>query len=152
MDEQVCPRYAILSHTWRDGEAVTSEDLLRYHEAIDTCCIDKRSSTELSEAINSMFKWYQNAAQCYAFLQDVTGSVNDPSFQDNRWFTRGWTLQELIAPKRLSFYNQSWKAIGTIFGVNMPRLYGEGYKVFIRLQEVIISQKFDHSILTWETI
>ncbi|KAI0440048.1 heterokaryon incompatibility protein-domain-containing protein [Xylaria telfairii] len=81
---------------------------------VDTCCIDKRSSSELSEAINSMFKWYRDAERCYVFLQDVTGPENDPSFRDSRWFTRGWTLQELLAPKLLSFYDREWQLIGTI--------------------------------------
>jgi hypothetical protein len=70
---------------------------------VDTCCINKDSSAELSEAINSMYRWYQKAKQCYVFLDDVTqGDVHDGVWQDefrrSRWFTRGWTLQELLAP------------------------------------------------------
>lgn len=71
---------------------------------VDTCCIDKTSSAELSEAINSMYRWYQGAQVCYAYLEDVNPArTEDPlaagsSFRRSRWFTRGWTLQELIAP------------------------------------------------------
>ncbi|KAI0549819.1 heterokaryon incompatibility protein-domain-containing protein [Xylaria curta] len=84
---------------------------------VDTCCIDKTSSAELSEAINSMFRWYGKSAVCYAFLSDVsdTGgnfSRDDSSFRKSRWFTRGWTLQELLAPRKLRFYNQRWEIIG----------------------------------------
>ncbi|KAI0864269.1 heterokaryon incompatibility protein-domain-containing protein [Xylaria cubensis] len=84
---------------------------------VDTCCIDKTSSAELSEAINSMFRWYGQSAVCYAFLSDVSDtsdnfSGNDSSFRKSRWFTRGWTLQELLAPRHLRFYNQRWELIG----------------------------------------
>ena len=84
---------------------------------IDTCCIDKRSSAELSEAINSMFSWYQSAAVCYAFLADVPEN-DDPTAQgsalgESKWFTRGWTLQELLAPFSVVFYGGTWTDIGT---------------------------------------
>ncbi|KAI6038896.1 heterokaryon incompatibility protein-domain-containing protein, partial [Pisolithus marmoratus] len=88
---------------------------------IDTCCIDKRSSAELSEAINAMYRWYQNAQVCYAYLNDVNESVfptePDPSkFRQSNgwpeWFSRGWTLQELIAPKEVEFFNKDWVPIG----------------------------------------
>ncbi|KAI6137291.1 heterokaryon incompatibility protein-domain-containing protein [Pisolithus sp. B1] len=88
---------------------------------IDTCCIDKRSSAELSEAINSMYRWYQDAQVCYAYLNDVTeptfpternGRTYDKSGGWPEWFMRGWTLQELIAPKRLEFFNKDWAPIG----------------------------------------
>ncbi|KAI6104904.1 heterokaryon incompatibility protein-domain-containing protein, partial [Pisolithus croceorrhizus] len=88
---------------------------------IDTCCIDKRSSAELSEAINSMYRWYQNAQVCYAYLNDVDDWAF-PTVQDNskfdqsngwpEWFVRGWTLQELIAPKQVNFFNRNWVPIG----------------------------------------
>ena len=85
----------------------------------DTCCIDKRSSAELSEAINSMYRWYENAQVCYAYLHDVL----DPSFPVARnknqyangwleWFSRGWTLQEMIAPNNVQFFNKEWQVIG----------------------------------------
>ena len=75
---------------------------------IDTCCIDKSSSTELSEAINSMFQWYQKAGICYAYLEDVPVK----SFATSRWFTRGWTLQELLAPPDVIFYGEKWTLLG----------------------------------------
>ncbi|KAI6001730.1 heterokaryon incompatibility protein-domain-containing protein, partial [Pisolithus marmoratus] len=88
---------------------------------IDACCIDKRSSAELSEAINAMYRWYENAQVCYAYLNDVDESVfpteRDLSKFDQsngwpEWFTRGWTLQELIAPKQVEFFNKDWVLIG----------------------------------------
>ncbi|KAH9935168.1 HET-domain-containing protein [Epithele typhae] len=83
---------------------------------IDTCCIDKTSSTELSEAINSMFNWYVLCEVCYAFLDDVS-SDDDPEatnsqFRRSRWHTRGWTLQELLAPAFVLFMSKDWKTIG----------------------------------------
>ena len=88
---------------------------------VDTCCIDKRSSAELSEAINSMYRWYENAQVCYAYLHDVPGSSfptasDDESYSEfngwPEWFSRGWTLQELIAPSNTQFFNKSWQSIG----------------------------------------
>ncbi|KAJ0301670.1 hypothetical protein COL516b_007646 [Colletotrichum fioriniae] len=134
------PRYAILSHTWGDDE-VTFQDLDRPDHTnkrgyvkidgtcclaardgikwvwVDTCCIDKTSSTELSEAINSMYQWYNESSTCYAYLEDVQQG-DDPSsfdsqFCDSRWFTRGWTLQELLAPKTVEFFDAAWKNLGT---------------------------------------
>ena len=88
---------------------------------VDTCCIDKRSSAELSEAINSMYRLYANSRVCYAYLHDV----QDPSFPTERdhanypksngwpeWFSRGWTLQEMIAPSNIQFFNKNWQIIG----------------------------------------
>jgi len=139
--------YAILSHTWgKDEEEVSFRDLenrsrqqkigyekirlcgeqaardgLRYFW-VDTCCIDKSSSAELTEAINSMFNWYQKASRCYVYLADVPAADyggNDPSsemwetaFLKSRWFTRGWTLQELVAPDVVEFFSQEWKWLG----------------------------------------
>jgi hypothetical protein len=153
------PSYAILSHTWNDGE-VTFEDIenadlavatskpgyckIRYackqaatdnlgHVWVDTCCIDKRSSAELSEAINSMFRWYSESALCYAYLFDVFSTQTQlkktprdedsnneenpmPSeFAKSRYFTRGWTLQELLAPKKVIFFDNSWNILATKF-------------------------------------
>ena len=234
------PRYAILSHTWAEDE-VTFQDFqnggsrraIRQKKGyvkieaccnlaaddelewawIDTCCIDKTSSAELTEAINSMFQWYEQAHICYAFLADVPGSIiaEDPSsknfiraFQASRWFTRGWTLQELLAPRDVIFFSSDWNEIGTkltlsdavsavtgidgryilgeslskasiakrmswasarvttriediaycllgIFAVNMPLLYGEGTKAFLRLQEEILKNSGDQSIFAWWT-
>jgi hypothetical protein len=262
------PSYAILSHRWEDEE-VTFDDMRNDMQAarqkqgfakitscceqaqadgfeyiwIDTCCIDKSSSAELSEAINSMFQWYKRSSVCYAYLSDVQPNVNlTPKqrlwiqshfsanqsssieyakiaavmwnedsrddierFQSSLWFKRGWTLQELIAPSQLFFYGQidgrwfplgdrstlidlvadctgvdvetlggrdirycsvaarmSWAAnrITTreediaycllgIFDVNMPLLYGEGAKAFIRLQEEIMKSSDDQSLFAW---
>ncbi|KAK5654701.1 hypothetical protein OQA88_7025 [Cercophora sp. LCS_1] len=95
---------------------------------IDTCCIDKTSSAELSEAINSMWNWYRHSAVCFAFLGDVEPtSTIAPSdlesdelsatyrlqFRTSRWFTRGWTLQELIAPQFVEFLARDWSEVGT---------------------------------------
>ncbi|KAI0366494.1 HET-domain-containing protein, partial [Pilatotrama ljubarskyi] len=84
---------------------------------IDFCCIDKTSSAELSEAINSMFAWYAGATVCYAYLRDVSDeeppSAPDSAFRRSRWFTRGWTLQELIAPKAVIFLSNTWVPIAS---------------------------------------
>ncbi len=174
---------------------------------IDSCCIDKTSSAELSEAINSMYTWYQNAAVSYAFLADVPSDQNpradNSAFRQSRWFTRGWTLQELLAPRVVLFLSRDWQVIGTkislghtiehittipfsvltfqsplrdvsvarrlswasnrrttrvedeaysligIFDINMPTLYGEGQRAFIRLQEEILRRIPDQTLFTW---
>jgi hypothetical protein len=133
------PPYAILSHTWgADHDEVTFKDLqedtgtekagrgklafcasraaqddLRFFW-VDTCCIDKSSSAELSEAINSMFAWYRNSAKCYVYLSDVATSsfINEETLQPSRWFTRGWTLQELLAPRVVEFFSRDGTLIG----------------------------------------
>lgn len=229
------PRYAILSHTWGDGEvsfadltlgqAVATKKegyqkiLFTCHQAlqdgvnyawVDTCCIDKCSSSELSEAINSMFGWYRDAYTCYAYLSDVTKRSFENDLPVCRWFTRGWTLQELLAPSDAMFYDRNWEELGTklehanriseitiidvealtvsttghcieaklgsfcvakrmswasrrktsrvedmaycllgIFGINMPLLYGEGQRAFVRIQEEIMKNLDDDSILAW---
>ncbi|KAI2773946.1 HET-domain-containing protein [Daldinia loculata] len=129
------PPYAILSHTWGDGE-VLFQDVENHQDSIwkqkrgfkkvedtcyrakldgykyiwiDTCCIDKSSSAELSESINSMFAWYESASVCYAFLEDIRDLADFPI---SRWLTRGWTLQELIAPHDVRFYNKYWELLG----------------------------------------
>jgi len=89
---------------------------------IDSCCIDKSSSAELSEAINSMFNWYKNAEICYAYLSDVQFDYNEyvlgsrdcspDEFRQSKWFTRGWTLQELLAPRQLRFFSRRWIDLG----------------------------------------
>lgn len=85
------------------------------HLWIDTVCIDKDDVRELSTALNSMFKWYHNAAVCYVYLYDVTWNEadSDQQFLKSKWFTRGWTLQELLAPKNIEFYDRDWRYIGT---------------------------------------
>lgn len=91
------------------------------HIWIDTCCIDKTSSAELGEAINSMYDWYRLSTVCYAFLHDVDGH-EDPylegaSFRRSRWHERGWTLQELIAPRAVVFLSSAWRFIGAKHGM-----------------------------------
>lgn len=171
-----------------------------HHIWIDTVCINKESSAELSEAINSMFAWYQRAVACCAYMGDCE---SDADLAEARWFTRGWTLQELLAPKEVIFFSASWMEMGTrqslartisaitkiqpeyllrhgsfstasiarrmswasnrrttreedtaycllgIFNINMPLLYGEGSRAFIRLQEEIIKHDNDHTIFCW---
>ncbi len=137
------PRYAVLSHVWQlQEDSFQDIQALRFiadaltHAGpkirgvcevaredgfewvwIDTCCIDKSSSTELSEAINSMYSWYAQAAFCYAYLHDVEDEDDTASecssFRASKWFTRGWTLQELIAPRDVAFLSFSWSIIGT---------------------------------------
>jgi hypothetical protein len=85
---------------------------------IDTCCIDKTSSAELSEAINSMFKYYERSDVCYVYLSDVLAAnlksgLDDETFVHSRWFERGWTLQELVAPVFCWFFDKEWDLIGT---------------------------------------
>ncbi|KAI7162254.1 hypothetical protein KC349_g2121 [Hortaea werneckii] len=166
---------------------------------IDSCCIDKDSSAQLSEAINSMFRWYTDAEVCYAYLSDLDlsappwsgyGTIPSARLDDKddflfatlsqcKWFRRGWTLQELIAPVDVIFFDRAWSFVTTrssasktlsritrvhspllrwpfadrcerLFGVHMPLLYGEGSMAFTRLQIEIIKAVPDHSILAWE--
>ncbi|KAI7348600.1 hypothetical protein KC320_g6531 [Hortaea werneckii] len=262
-------RYAILSHRWYPEGDILYADLANQHRPeirdkqgwrklryavdqaerdgyryvwIDTCCIDKTSSAELSEAINSMFFWYQQAQVCYAYLWDISSecpplsdarapneegdvSVTPGDGQDRQapdadsesevpqqwrvtftecsWFTRGWTLQELIAPREVRFFGVDWNPLGSshqlvetiaartlidadllrglkelkrysiaqrmswaadrmtsriedraysllgLFDVNIPLLYGERERAFMRLQEEIIRRSNDQSILAW---
>ncbi|OWT42553.1 tetratricopeptide repeat domain protein [Pochonia chlamydosporia 170] len=89
---------------------------------VDTCCIDKSNSTALQTAINSMFRWYRDAKRCYVYLSDVSDPSTfgrrksltqwDDIFRQSRWFTRGWTLQELIAPKTVDFYSKEGAWLG----------------------------------------
>ncbi|KAJ3576040.1 hypothetical protein NPX13_g3824 [Xylaria arbuscula] len=177
----------------------------------DTNCIDKRSSAELSEAINSMYAWYHNSAVCYVYLSDVKtfsfgSNEGEKEFRKSLWFTRGWTLQELLALEKVLFFNMWWQLIAPrqdlahiilgitrihkgalldrnkirnysiaqrmswaanrqtsrqediaycllgIFDINMPLLYGEGPKAFIRLQEEIIKASDDQSIFAWDFV
>ncbi|KJR86009.1 uncharacterized protein SPSK_08649 [Sporothrix schenckii 1099-18] len=162
------PPYAILSHTWGDGEVtfadwcnglatVRKKEGFRKIELtcqqaahdgyeyawVDTNCIDKTSSSELSEAINSMFAWYRDAQVCYVFMKDVVvpGEDGNPmplvtpgeppppppggrpkyladpavrrAFKASAWFTRGWTLQELLAPSKVLFFSYEWLPLAT---------------------------------------
>ena len=147
LDNEAIPPYAILSHTWEDGQEVTFKDLtdsigkskrgydkiqfcgqqaerdgLQYFW-VDTCCIDKSNHVELQKAINSMFRWYQKAAKCYVFLSDVSIAKRklsdgvseyawEPAFRQSRWFARGWTLQELLAPILVEFFSRERRKLG----------------------------------------
>ena len=135
------PPYAILSHRWghardevsfsefgQDGARLKAgykkiefccrqalKDGLTY-AWVDTCCINKESSAELSEAINSMYSWYRDSEACYVYLDDVVHnddySAPASTFRNSQWFTRGWTLQELIAPSKVVFLDSEWTEIG----------------------------------------
>ncbi|KAK1755526.1 heterokaryon incompatibility protein-domain-containing protein [Echria macrotheca] len=171
IDPKKFPKYAILSHRWLDEEVTCREyqeestNLKTQHNKckslekirkacqlakgrkheyiwIDTCCIDKTSSAEISEAVNCMFAWYRAAEVCYAYMFDVRpgynvadmleaarmgeldGSTDESrrdsesisllvSFHESDWFTRGWTLQELIVPVEVEFLANDWSPIGT---------------------------------------
>ncbi|KAF7194755.1 Vegetative incompatibility protein HET-E-1 [Pseudocercospora fuligena] len=81
---------------------------------VDTCCIDKHNSAELSETINSMWSYYQNAKFCVAYLSDVPETEDfEASFIASEWFKRGWTLQELLAPAEVWFCNANWNILGS---------------------------------------
>ena len=169
------PRYAILSHTWGlgDDDEVTYDDIrcksgkckpgyqklrlcgdqaaqhgLEYFW-VDTCCIDKSKQVEYAEAINSMFRWYQNAERCYVYLSDVSVRAQDGSahvewqsaFRNSRWFRRGWTLQELLAPKVVEFFSHEGILLGdkkvslldricTITGIDAGALSGRSLSEF----------------------
>jgi hypothetical protein len=146
-DDDKIPPYAILSHTWRDGQEVTFQELIDgtgkgkpgYEKIqfsgeqakrdglqyfwVDTCCINKSNNSELTEAINSMFRWYRSASRCYVYLSDVSSPVFDTNdglgnvlpesaFRASRWFSRGWTLQELLAPSSVKFFSREGKLLG----------------------------------------
>lgn len=142
------PPYAILSHTWgKEEDEVTFQDInagtgkskkgyrkLNFCRQqarqdgleffwVDACCIDKSSSAELTEAINSMFRWYQTAVRCYVYLSDVSVSASTrsesgaqpgwfSSFRHSRWFKRGWTLQELLGTKFVDFFSVEGEKLG----------------------------------------
>ncbi|KAL7819932.1 ankyrin repeat-containing domain protein [Trichoderma gracile] len=219
------PQYAILSHRW-GKEEITLQDLEQGvtdnagfkkvqqccerakldgfdYAWVDTCCINKTSSAELSEAINSMYLWYFQADKCYAYLSDISETHD---IGESQWFTRGWTLQELLAPSEVYFVDAQWNDLGTrtelqeilskrtgipvnilsgkddlesasiamrmswaaerktqrledrayclmgIFGINMPLLYGEGERAFIRLQQEIMRVSDDQSLFAWRSL
>ncbi|KAF2647013.1 HET-domain-containing protein, partial [Lophiostoma macrostomum CBS 122681] len=90
---------------------------------VDTCCINKADAIEVQCAINSMFHWYQKAVQCYVYLADVSTKKREassktfeytwePAFRRSRWFTRGWTLQELLAPHTVKFFSKEGNQLG----------------------------------------
>jgi hypothetical protein len=223
------PKYAILSHTWGEEEFLFTDvtngtgkgkigltKVIKCCEQavkqgydwvwVDTCCIDKSSSAELTESINSMYYWYKTASVCYAYLEDVPGGKSQDQFTrafgSSRWFKRGWTLQELIAPRNVEFYAADWSFLGIklalkelvstittidigvlrgaepatcnvaqrmswassrdttriedkaycllgLFNVNMPLLYGEKEKAFMRLQEEVLKTTEDYTLFAW---
>jgi hypothetical protein len=90
---------------------------------VDSCCIDKSSSAELQESLNRMFRWYRCASKCYVYLSDVSATIQtgeahsaeaswSPAFRTSRWFRRGWTLQELIAPACVEFFSREAILLG----------------------------------------
>lgn len=110
------------NQSWKKIQDACSMAYLKghHHIWIDNCCIDKTNSAELQEAINSMFRWYRNSSLCLALLSDV----DKVDFELNeelqnyatffcRWFTRGWTLQELLAPHNLLFFDVNWRELGS---------------------------------------
>ena len=136
------PPYAILSHTWGGDEVTfedlekgigsskagfqkiefcgeqAARDNLHYFW-VDTCCIKKSSDAELTSSLNSMFRWYRNATKCYVHLSDVSACIEDnqraaafEAFRKSRWFTRGWTLQELLAPDSVEFFSKEGILLG----------------------------------------
>ncbi|KAF2859714.1 HET-domain-containing protein, partial [Piedraia hortae CBS 480.64] len=195
--DDALPPYAILSHTWTENEASFEElhhaskvrvKVNRVYKKlagacfqarkdgldwlwIDTCCINKDSSGEWTEAVNSMYRWYENSEACYVFLDDLEGSCPvlsdsdiEPSpqsreslsqrmtfwsraFANCRWFTRSWTLPELIAPRRVKFYGKTWRLVGTKATLvrTIARITGVDVGVlthYRRLTSVSVAQRF----------
>ncbi|KIJ66015.1 hypothetical protein HYDPIDRAFT_27217 [Hydnomerulius pinastri MD-312] len=123
-------RYAMFSHRWDAGGEPTFRDISRGKRSnvagyaklsqfcktakalgyklawSDTCCIDKGNTAELSEAVQAMYKWY---IHCHVCIVHLAGSNSIFEFEKESWFKRGWTLQELLAPKRVKFYNKDWE-------------------------------------------
>ena len=137
------PSYAILSHRWGRREATYqsyrrgrgkdgsgNKKVINFckfakaqrspygHVWVDTCCINKQDRPELSESVNSMYQWYQNARACFVYLRDLPPKEEahekerSYAFRKSEWFRRGWTLQELLAPPRVIFCDQTWKFYG----------------------------------------
>jgi hypothetical protein len=162
------PRYAILSHTWSEEskDEISYQDIGNLDQArqkahafskiewcahyaiskslqwiwVDTCCIDKSSTTELSEAIISMYKWYEEADTCFVYLEGVGPGQNN--LTTARWFTRGWTLQELLAPRKMEFFNGSWDHIGTRDRLKDPIARATG------IPRDVISKQRSHSLIS----
>ncbi|KAE8451256.1 hypothetical protein EG329_004421 [Mollisiaceae sp. DMI_Dod_QoI] len=162
------PEYCILSHRWeteevtfRDLQAKKGDEMKGYSKIlgcckqavldgwqyawIDSCCIDKASSAELSEAINSMFLWYREAQVCYAYLSDVPSGNEvdnlDTHLRKSKWFTRGWTRQELLAPEFVVFFDEGWEEMGTKSTLSHIIQHITGIKDIIHWEEACIAQK-----------
>jgi hypothetical protein len=129
---------------WRFSEGVSLQWVW-----VDTCCIDKTSSAELSEAINSMYSWYSNAAECYIYMQDVPSLTGHSerqvaeAFDGSEWFKRGWTLQELLAPELKLFCNSKWEILGHIHDLS---------NVYRRWLKFPPTNKDINSATNWEDI
>ncbi|PPJ55408.1 hypothetical protein CBER1_02774 [Cercospora berteroae] len=132
------PKYVILSHRWVEDQEVTLEDvqnerntdfsgykkILRFADYVkqyipeiewiwvDICCIDKKNAVELSKSLNLMFGWYRDAELCIAYMADVDEAGDKARFEQSEWFLRGWTLQELLAPRTVVFVTTAWSVIG----------------------------------------
>ncbi|KAI0452022.1 heterokaryon incompatibility protein-domain-containing protein [Xylaria acuta] len=159
-NESHLPEYAILSHTWDSEEEVSLQDMSSPHPPtkkgytkvtdtcrlalghgiefvwVDTCCIDKASSAELTESINSMFRWYQKAKICYVYLADLSAETRiEEGLGMCRWFTRGWTLQELLAPMEVQFFDREWNYRGSKgdFAADISRVTGIPETVIVGL-------------------
>jgi Heterokaryon incompatibility protein (HET) len=181
------PRYAILSHTWGlDSDEVSFKNIMEstgnskagYEKItfcgeraamdglqyfwVDTCCIDKSSSQEVTEAINCMFQWYQNAAKCYVFLKDVSVSSGiennegfqahwEPEFRSSRWFSRGWTLQELLAPRSLEFFSVEGNRLGDkdLLQQQLHQITGIPIQALQALQDCPLSQFSVSDRMSW---
>jgi hypothetical protein len=120
---------------------------------VDTCCIDKTSSSELMEAVNSMYRWYQEAKVCFAYLGDVPAETAPSwsSMANARWFSRGWTLQELVASPNVEIYASDWTLLGTkkdscnelllITGIHTEALQGRPVESFSIAQRMSWASK-----------
>ncbi|KIO10640.1 hypothetical protein M404DRAFT_128934, partial [Pisolithus tinctorius Marx 270] len=75
----------------------------------DTCCIDKSTSSTLNQSLTSMYKWYANSVATLVFLAGVAHPSKSGDLARSIWMTRAWTLQELLSPNVIFFYDSEWK-------------------------------------------
>lgn len=130
--------YVMFSHKWEEtcnepsfqdvlGKSVyhdlerspTNEKLRKFCEIVretgyrwawsDTCCIDRTNSFMLNKAIVSMYRWYKESALTLALLSSIVPPSKRGDLRDSIWMTRAWTLQELLAPRAIRFYDSEWK-------------------------------------------
>jgi len=109
----------LVDSVWKLDKSPLNEKLRQFCETAredgyrwawsDTCCIDKGTSTILSQSLTSMYSWYEEAAETLVYLADVLSLSVLGDLTKSRWMTRAWTLQELLAPKRIRFYDREWK-------------------------------------------
>ncbi|KAK6435197.1 hypothetical protein LTR95_008617 [Oleoguttula sp. CCFEE 5521] len=137
----ITERYAILSHRWHAKEisyqqlesaekiarSITLPHFAKIQSAcakaaslgyqwlwIDTCCINKQDNAELTESLNSMYKWYNvDHITAKGPTPFAVAATDESKVPESEWFTRGWTLQELLACKTARFYDVNWDEIGT---------------------------------------